>query len=314
MSVASGYLPRREWFNISLDRQAIYLAGLFLAVQAVAVGLGLWVAGQGVAVESPGNVDGAAAGAGWAVLEVGFAAVLLGIVVLSRYLPEELRKAVKVSVVLSLAYLLGAIGAQTSVGHLILAALIGTYLTLKVVDVLGLWWLLNNAAAVFIAVYGGVVAGLMLNEWALLTFLLGMTLYDRLFADKRDWMMSMAGFAVNLRLPVLFIKPSRFRFDWDGLLEEDSDALDEDNGAWGIGTADLMIPAAFTVAVATGESLAWPAAGALVVTGAVGLAALRIREKMLTQGSGAGLPPLMAAVALAFVAVLVPSVAYGVVG
>lgn len=314
MSVASAYLPRREWFTVSIDRQAIYLAALFLTVQVAAVAAGLWLTGRGVTVESPGNVDGAAAGAGWAVLEVGFAVVMLAAVVLSRYLPEELRKAIKVSVVLSLAYLLGGIAAQMNLGFLLLAALIGTYLTLKTVDVLGLWWLLNNAGSVFIAIYGGVVAGLMLNEWALLTFLLGMTVYDRVFADNKEWMMDMAGFAVNLRLPVLFIKPTEYRFDWDSLLDdEDSDPLDEDDGSWGIGTADLMIPAAFTVAVATGESLAWPLVGAIAVTVAVGLAALRIREKMLTQGSGAGLPPLMAAVGIAFVGVLVPSVAYGVV-
>lgn len=313
MSTVGSWMPRRDWFTVSTDRQAVYLVGLFLLVQAAAVALGLRLASQGVTVESPGNVDGAAAGAGFAAVEVAFAGVLLGLIYLGRYLPEEMRKALKVSVLVSLCYLLGWFGGGTSAPLLVLGMLLGFYLGVKTIDVLGVWWLPNNLASILLAIYGAAALGLAFNEWALLTFMLGMTAYDRYFADRKKWMMSLAGGLIKLRLPVIFVKPTRYRFDWNDLFDEDADALDDTGSSWGIGTADLMLPAALTVAVATGESIAWPMVGAAAITAAVGVAALRIRQKMLTQGSGAGLPPLMMAVALSFAIVLLPSLVHGVV-
>lgn len=308
--------PRFGFLRISRDRQAIYLAALFLAVQVGAVWLAMTLQSSGAAagIDSPGNADGAAAGAGWAIAEVAFASLLVVGIYTYRKVPESWREPFRNAVLFAIIYYAGWIYGSAGAGLPFLTLFIGGYLGMKLIEGLGLWWLVNNALAVVIAIGGAAVLGHALNEWALLTFLAGMTVYDYVFADKRGWMMELAGLMVHYRLPVLFVKPDQYRFDWDNLLsDDDGEALAEAETAWGIGTADLMLPAAFTAAVVTGETVLLPVVAAAVLTGGVVLAALRIRQKMLTNGSGAGLPPLTAGVVGAYACVLVPSLLYTMV-
>lgn len=302
----------RGWFRVATDRQAFTLAALFLAVQAGALALAFRWQQTGTAgdISAPGGVDGPAAGAGWALGEVVIASVfVVGLYLSVRYLPAWARDACKTAVKILFVFVLGAVTQSLTV----LAATLVAYIGYRVLDATGLWWLGNNAIALTIAVVWGALVGLALNAWALLVFLVGMTVYDHVFADHNPWMEQMAGSLVSWRLPVMVVKPSQWRFEWGLLFHPDGEDIAATDSAWGIGTADLLLPAAFTVAVATGNVLAWPRLGATVVTGGILIAALRVRQKMLDQKSGAGLPPLTTGAAVAFALVLVPSLFVGVV-
>jgi len=304
MSVAVERL--RPHFTVEIDKQALYLASLFLAVTIGAIVMLDLLQTSGTSVSTPGNVDGAEAGAAWAIAEVAFAiTVLLGIFAY-RYLPTTLQSIVKASLKIVAVYAAGVIFYGAGLFTEGLAAIISAYATSKLVNHAGLWWLINNALCVGLAVAGAAVLALGLNEVALFVFLLGMTVYDRAFADKREYMFDLASLAIRLRLPVLFVKPTTFRFDWDDLTDEltGGESDEPDDNTWGIGTADLMLPAAFVAALATSDAVVWPELAGILATVGIVFAAFRIRHKALTKGSGAGLPPLTAGLAIAYLPLL----------
>jgi presenilin-like A22 family membrane protease len=137
---------------------------------------------------------------------------------------------------------------------------------------------------------------------------------------------------LKARIPVLFVWPSSWRFDWNetfGLGDTDDDADEvtgdladdeeiEERVSWGLGMADLLIPAGFAASVAAHSPPPLTNATLVVVGGILGgllVASLRLRYKMETAGSGAGLPAITSGVlggyALAVVAVSVVTTALG---
>lgn len=119
--------------------------------------------------------------------------------------------------------------------------------------------------------------------------LVGLTAYDYWFADRQTWMADIAEWTVSRKLPLLVIAPTSFRLSWDELEEAATgDERDPDELlAFAIGTADLLLPAAFAVALAESGAVL-PFAGAVL-----GLLAAcpRLSWKM-HNGGGAGLPPI----------------------
>lgn len=311
MSYAAHTRRVRSWFDVTVDRAALELVALFLAIQAGTVGAALWLDANAPesATTAPGGVDGPAAGAGFAILEVALAVSILGLLYALRYLPQKYRDIAKKAAGLCLILVAGAAFQAAEALGLGLVLTVTFYVAIKAIPWNRIWWVANDVLCVAVAIYVGAVLGLMLNEWAILTFIVGMTAYDIYFADKKKYMFQLADLALTYKLPVLFVRPANWRLEWDRVLE-DTDG----DGGWGIGSADLLIPAAFTAAVVTSSTLLLPMLAGVVVTGGVVLAALRIRHKMLSQGSGAGLPPILAGVGLAYVAVVAVSSVVGVVG
>lgn len=296
--------------SVSLDRQALYLAILFAVVQVSAIALAYDAHAGGASPTAPGGVEGTEAGVSWVVLEVAWAFLFLGMVYGWRYLPEWLQGHLKKTGKFVVLMFAGAYLAALGIFWTGLVGFIAVYSLYKLVNQGGFWWLANNAMVVGIATYVGAWIGLTLDPWPLLLAMVGFTAYDRYFADKKQWMMDMASVLVAYRIPVLFIKPARYRFEWQNILDEDGEDLEHDESAWGIGMADLLLPAAFTAAVVTSDTILLPLAVGAVVTGGVLLAALRIRKKMLTTGSGAGLPPLTAGAVGAYALAIVPLMIY----
>lgn len=298
----------QEWADARfiVDREAGLLAALFLVVQLAALELAELVMASGGQPERPAGVSSdAAAGAAWVGAEVAFAIVLLGVILLYKRAPEWVQKILKWN---ALVYLIGAVGASAGRDGVfpetfaVLLAFITLYLATDHFDV---FWMLNNILAVVIAVWIGAVLAFLFGITGLLIALVGLTVYDHVFANKQSWMFDMAEVMLKLRLPVIFYRPSSLRYNWDDLLgtddEEEDDEGDDDadeerpRDQWGIGTADLALPAGFVAAVAlapTGEFLAtgYTAAG-FVILGVV-VACFRLRWELINRGSGAGLPAL----------------------
>lgn len=290
----------RNAFAVRLDRGAVMLAALFAVVIVPSVYL---------AVRYPINIEpntygleGATLGGAWVVAEVVLAAALVGLIFVFRYLPEWVKKWIYLSLVLTVAMVAGAVGAVIEmlwplIGIVVVAAFVIEFL-------LGydLWWIGNNVFVLIIAIMAASVGAAVLGVEALVVGMIGLSVYDWYFADRKPWMMALAAVAVKYYAPVLFIFPNGWRLDWEDLVKKTDDddgegepEEDDPSVIMGIGTADLMIPAMFAAAVAIEPS---PLAVGGVSAAALGVgigtlaACLRLRWKILEHESGAGLPPL----------------------
>jgi len=176
----------------------------------------------------------------------------------------------------------------------------------KVVEEIGLWWVFNNILAFGLAIMGGAVLGIALNPIAIFVAFVLLTAYDHIFANQRNWMFSLAELIVKYRFPALFVIPAKLRFDWDDVFDTDDESeegAEDDDGeiesetvVWGIGTADLMIPAGFAGAVAV-EAQPLSNASTVILVGVIAgilIACARLRYELEHKGSGAGLPALAA--------------------
>lgn len=297
--------------RITVDSQAIQMAVLFLFVQVAAVWMTLQLQTADVSPETPGNVEGASAGAAWAAAEVVAAIVILGAVLLYQRAPDWVQKLIRWNGIALLLLSTGGNWATADVlgaGMVMISGIISIYV---VTDHFGVWWVVNNGLAVLVAIISAAVVALALNVTAIGVALLGLALYDHVFANKRDWMFVMADWAMSLRLPMLFVKPDEWRFQWSDLVESlgtesDDEEEDDDTVTWGIGTADLLLPAAFVSAIAAAPQAALTGISLLtviVVIVGVTAACFRLRWEMLNHGSGAGLPSLSTAAVGAFLVV-----------
>jgi presenilin-like A22 family membrane protease len=297
--------------HITLDRQAGYLAALLTTVAALTVWLTRWLTGAGWQPETPANVGGpdataaeaAGTGAAWAGLEVLTAAGLLVAILVYRRLPEWLQTSLRFGGVASLfLYLGGQWGAADALATG-WALVMGIILIYKAADAYDVWWLINNVLSVLIAIWIGAYLAYLFGVFGLGVALLALTVYDHVFANERSWMFDLADAMLRVRLPIVFLKPHRLRFDWARLYESGGDTGDDagetdaslPDSAWALGTADLALPAAFAAAVAVapvGGLVSGGVWAAIAVIGGVAVAALRLRWELLNQGSGAGLPAL----------------------
>jgi len=307
--------------RVVIDWTAIELAALFAVVLGIAAAIGLQV-GPSTNAATPdqfgnGASSQAAAGAAWATAEVVVAATMLVLLFVYNRLPEWLQSLVKWNVLFVLAMYLGAAAGDGGSFWPQAGLLVGAGFTYGLLDQFDVWWVANNALAVLLAVLGGSLIGLVFGVPGMALALIVLTVYDHVFANKQTWMFALGSAIVSARLPALFIRPSSWRLDWDELTDsfgadrEDVDnAEDMPNNAWGLGTADLMLPAGFVVAVATTD-IAWLPSGGLLVTLLVAtgiiVACFRLRHEMLTRGSGAGLPALAAGALVPYVVITLVS-------
>lgn len=280
-----------EFARVQLDRRALALVGLFTVV----IGLSLALVNTPAGPQTPSAASGmstteqATTGAVWAIAEAAFAGVLLGAVLLWRRFPEWLQEALMDAAKFGVAMLIGGVAFAAGVFYAAVPVVVALVVLFKLSDTFDVYWLINDVLAIAVAVYVAVFAGVVLGPVILAVGFAGLSVYDYVFADRSSAMFQLGAWTVRRRLPALFIVPSSWRLDWmalAGAMEGDEDAP-EDVIRFGIGMADLALPAAFAVALAHNG-------GGLPLVGAVAgilLACARVSAKMQT-GGGAGLPPL----------------------
>lgn len=272
-----------DWRAAGLVALFAFVIGVSLLARPVAVSDGVQSATAGASTGEQTAIGGI-----WVIAEVVFAVLLLGLIFLWSRLPEWLREISRE--VLSVVFWVGvgALIVQRPDFPMVFAGIVVLFTVLKVTDELDLWWTINNLLALAIAIWVATVAGITLGPIVMAVGLLGLSIYDNVFADRSKLMFDLASWTVGRKLPVLFIVPTSLRLSWDQLAEAtNSGELGEELIGFGIGMADLLLPAAFVVSLAhTGELL--------LVTGAVAgtfLACPRMSWKM-SNGGGAGMPPL----------------------
>lgn len=301
---------RRHWltgFNTDLR------AGALVALFAIVIGGALLLRPTSAASSATPAFEGSstttqvAGGIIWAIAEAIFAGLLLLTLLLFRQLPDWLQKALSKAAAAAFFMIAGAYAALTNQFPGLFATVIVLFVWVYGLDANDLWWVGNDVLAIAIAIGVGVMAGVVLGPIVIAAGLIGLTVYDHVFADRADWMFDLAGWSMRRRLPTVFVVPASLRMDWMELI----DAFDEDGRdpkelmQFGIGMADLALPAAFAVAVAqSGGGL--PLFGALA---GLGVACGRISYK-LENGGGAGLPPIVSGTLGGWALALLPGVIY----
>jgi presenilin-like A22 family membrane protease len=256
----------------------------------------MWIS-NGVEPAFSGATTGeqAAVGSAWAIAEAIFAAVLIAIILAYRWLPEWVQDIVNTVATVILWMILGAVALEAGQFWDYAFAGIGLIALLKTTEQFDVWWILNNMLALGIAIGMAAWIGVVLSPWILAIGLIGLSVYDYVFADRENWMFTLGGSFVRWRMPVLFVAPTTLRVDWDELADGMAGELDDKAApelGFGIGTADLMIPAAFVVSlVNAGPSIIEAITVFAVITGIL-VACFRVSWKMVNKGGGAGLPPL----------------------
>lgn len=316
-----------------VDRAALELAAVFTVVLGLTAVWALQLGDVASTVSPPdsfgeGASGQATAGAAWAAAEIGVAIALLTLIFVYKRLPEFAQDLVKWNAVIALFVYFGGQWGTSGVLWEGMALATGLFTFIRTTNHFGIWWLVNNLLSIALALFMGIFLGFFLGVPGMILALILLTVYDHVFANKKTWMFSLGSAIVSLRIPVIFIRPSTLRFDWEDLVDHmspetddsadtDGETLDEDaeivseDTAWGLGTADLAIPAGFVAAVAT-SSVNWlptPGVGVtLAVVAGIVAACFRLRHEMLTQGSGAGLPALSAGALAPYAVITVVSI------
>lgn len=297
-----------RYFEVKRDKRALALIALFTVVIAGALLTRPYLTSTGVESAVSGQSTGqqAATGAGWAIGEAAIAAVLLAFIALYRYLPDYIQEVIVDVTLAGIVMLLGATAYQAGDFLTVFGIVALSIAVLDITDAFDVWWIVNDLLVLAIAIYVGAYIGVILSPWVLAIALIGLSVYDYVFADKQSWMFTLGGAMLSARLPILFIIPETLRLDWDDLVDAMNSGTDEEEDAepgedvedglgvsFGIGTADLILPAGFVVSLVSTTTLLHPA-NVVVVGAALGVlvACLRVSWKMTTEGGGAGLPPL----------------------
>lgn len=331
------YLPTEY---IVVDREAVLLVVLFGVVFLGAVQLTDAMVATGTEVKTPGGVQGAEAGGAWAVAETIVAVAFLAVIALYRRLPDWVRKIIKWNAAAAILLFLGADNPFLPT----LAVAAGVITVGIATDHFDIFWMVNNVLCVLLAVAMAAVIGIALNATAVIVALVGLSIYDHVFANKKKWMFTLGRTFIALRLPLLFVRPRAWRFKWSEALETEGDDGDGDGDgkdagadvgadsdlkeqdapevgleerAWGIGTADLALPVSLAAVVVSsaGGVAAWETQGIVLgILIGVTIACFRLRHSMLTRGGGAGLPPLATGAILGYAAGQLPVAAAGMRG
>lgn len=300
----SNIILNRDFTSVTVDRHGILLAALFVAVISASVAIV-------PTVQSSGSVDpvlagqstttAAAGGAAWAVAEAALALSLLGLIAVWRRLPEWLREALSDGIGWMAFMFVGAsvytIWGPEAFWNVAMGSVIFR-VGIKALHHYDLFWLFMNAFAITVAIAIGAYGGVALPLPFLVVGLLGLSIYDHYFANERPWMFQLGASMVRKRLPVLIVVPSSWKLDWDELADAmESDADEDAKGAlsWGIGMADIALPAMVAAGLVARSSPVAFAGLPLEVWGVVAgvvLACFRLRYVMEHRGGGAGLPAL----------------------
>jgi len=312
MSNTGGVLRTLAEEQLDFDRKGIELAILFTVVLTVTALLALQLRGFSSAVQPPasfgeGTTGQATAAATWAVAEVLFAGVLLLAIFGIRKLPSWARTTVRRSIlILGLVYVGGTAG-TAAVAMQVGAVLVAVYALYRITDHYGLWWVPNNLMSLVAAIWLGIVLGFLFGAVGVGIAAVILLVYDHYFANKKEWMFQLVGPMLRYRLPVLFVRPSQLRFEWMNLLSDDEDDR-SDVIEWGVGTADIAIPAGFVTGVAVdpnGIIATFGEAVLVLFVLAVALACFRLSWRLNTHGNGAGLPPLTVALIVPYLLLVV---------
>lgn len=304
-----------------VDQRAIELVAVFLAVLVPTALIALSLTDAAASIGPPdafgdGAQGEATAGAAWAIAEVFVAIGILVAAFVYRKLPEWAQELVATNLVILILMWFGANAQSEGFFATYAGSLAGLYTAYKITDEFGVYWALNNVFCILFAIAGGLMLGMLFGVPGMILAIVGLTIYDHVFANKKKWMFTLGSTILKARLPAVFIRPSSWRMQWDELLEsfgmlgdgeDDEESDDEDDGSWGLGTADLMIPAGFVAAVATAPggvvATFGPVALAAVAVGVL-VACFRLRWEMETRGSGAGLPALSAGALVPYIALV----------
>lgn len=310
----------RNLTAVETDRWGVLLAALFMAVLAGAVWVATSLASLGVESAMGGSSGGeqAAAGAGWALAEVAVAVFLLGVIMLYNRLPEWAQDTIKTSLLIAVSMWAGVVAKEAGVLVSGATVLIGYYAITQVADAYDVYWLWNNVEAVVLAIVLGGMIGVILPLPFLIVGLIGLTIYDHVFANEKDWMFTLGGGMLRAKLPVVVFAFPRWRVAWSDIVaavepneEPDDSSVVEDfksDAGFGIGMADLLFPAAIAAAVTVaGGGVTLPVYG--IVAGVI-VAAFRLRWEMINVGGGAGLPAITAGTLGGYAAALIPVVVF----
>lgn len=309
----------RQWTQTRIDRQAFEMMAVFVAVLAGTIAIALAIRPEQAAAIGPpeqlgdGAQGEATASAIWVAAEVALAVAALGSYLGYLKLSEWVKTTVRRAAVVGLIYYLFW---SSSAPAITLAIVLGAYVTYRVADHYGVYWAINDLLCVALAVAMGVVLALFLGVVGVGIGLVGMLVYDHHFANRETHMFHLAAAMLRLRLPVLFVRPNEWRFQWQAIVDMTDDVAEEGEESdvgWGLGTADLGLPAAFVAAVIL-EPATSAFVGGLAVAGlcAAGIlvACFRLRFELVERGSGAGLPALSVGVLVPYtVSMLVVMVA-----
>lgn len=235
------------------------------------------------------TTEQAAGGAGLSILTVIEASVLLGILAIYRKTPEWLRPVLKRTIATAFWIAVGlaaALAVGLNAGFTL--AVLG-YFGIQLADALGVYWLLNDCFAVVLAVAFGASAGIIAGPVVLGVALVGLSVYDHVFANRRDWMFTLARGTVRWKVPSLVVVPTTWRLPWADLAAFTTDEDDSPIG-FAVGMADLALPAAFVTALFAHDTwfTAWGASAGVM------LACLHLSWVIGHTDGGAGLPPLTA--------------------
>lgn len=318
-------VQQRLHSSFKIDQTAIEMALLFAVVLAIASFVSFPLTESAETVTPPDSFGEGATGETtaamtWAIAEVIFAVVVLGIAYLVRRAPDWMATLIKRNVVIVTLLFFGAsvYGTTDPVSMFAATWLVvgGGYSLYYLADTAGVWWVLNNGLSVVMAVVAGVALGMLFGPVGLGAAALILTVYDHYFANEKKYMFELGALIVKYRLPVLFIRPDVFRFQWSEVVDdfnmatEDSDIEMDAEQSWGIGTADMMIPAGIVSGVISSSGAVITTFGlvavGILIAGVV-VACFRLRREMQTQGSGAGLPALSTGVLVPYLALLVVS-------
>ncbi|WGI16721.1 presenilin family intramembrane aspartyl protease PSH [Methanonatronarchaeum sp. AMET-Sl] len=157
-------------------------------------------------------------------------------------------------------------------------------------------WYVVNVVGLFVA--AGVVAifGVSFTVWPVILLLVVLAIYDAIAVYKTRHMISLAGSAVKMRIPILFVVP----WERDYSFGEESFDGEGDRKAFYMGLGDAIIPSILTVSAYSfvGSAAAFGSfVGCLV--GYVGLSLLVLRGK-----PQAGLPLLNSGAIVGFLVVV----------
>lgn len=280
----------RYYTEVRVDWISFVLVALF----AVTIGGALWLrphlisSGVESATSGTSTATQAAGGGAWAIgatIEAGV--LLVALALWSRtpdWLQPVLKRTARLAVWLAIAF--GLVIHTTPVVGLSLA--LGLFAAKETVEAFDGWWIANDALALGIAIYFGAAAGVLFGPIVIMVALVGLTIYDHVFADRRDWMASLGTWTVRNKLPAILVVPLAPRTSWDAIVDAMDSDLEERRIGFGIGMADLALPAAFASAVAH-------VGGAVLALGVfVGCVAacFRLSWKMRNTTASAGLPSL----------------------
>lgn len=303
-SVPDGWFDRNAP-GVRLNRSALVLMGLMVAVQLVAGAIALHV--QQFPLELPAwlseNSNSAAGGGGLAAVVVVESLVLVAAWRGWKRLPERWRSVVRTGVralVWGFAGVaVGALAVVSAYGMLIgvvsvesvlrtwlpWVVLVGAYSYLDVSNDFA--WLFHNAAAFVLCVAVVGLFGLVLGPVAAIAFMVVAAVWDYVAVFKSDLMADLVDFSAAQHAPNYFIVPTTLRVDYEAVRDYLSDDASEKPAGVAalIGTGDFVFPSLFVVALALqyGVVSLPPVAAAAGVVVSIGVlqAALEARESAL---------------------------------